>query len=123
GRPEEVRVAADRSARRAWWIWAVAVLAYVAAVFHRGSLGVAGPLALERVDVGPAALSAFTVLQVGIYASMQIPTGLLVDRFGARRILTAAVLLLGGGQVLFAVATAYPLGLLARAVLGTGDAL
>lgn len=116
-------MAADRSARRAWWIWAVAVLAYVAAVFHRGSLGVAGPLALERFDVGPAALSAFTVLQVGIYASMQIPTGLLVDRFGARRILTSAVLLLGGGQLLFAVATAYPLGLLARAVLGTGDAL
>ncbi|MBE9375878.1 MFS transporter [Saccharopolyspora sp. HNM0983] len=114
---------ADRSARRAWWIWSVAVVAYVAAVFHRGSLGVAGPLALDRFAVGPAALSAFTVLQVGIYASMQVPTGLLVDRFGARRILTLAVLLLGTGQVLFAVATSYPFGLLGRAVLGTGDAL
>ncbi|GAA2788888.1 MFS transporter [Saccharopolyspora taberi] len=116
-------MAADRPERRAWWIWSAAVLAYLAAVFHRGSLGVAGPLALERFDVGPAALSAFTVLQVGIYAGMQIPTGLLADRFGPGRVITAAVLLLGSGQLLFAVAASYPLALVARAVLGVGDAL
>ncbi|MGW0894464.1 MFS transporter [Saccharopolyspora gloriosae] len=104
-------------------IWGAAVVTYLAAVFHRGTLGVAGPLAIERFEVGPAALSAFTVLQVGIYAAMQIPTGLLVDRFGSRRILTAAVLLLGCGQLLFALATSYPMGLLARGVLGVGDAL
>lgn len=109
--------------RRAWLIWGAAVLTYLAAVFHRGTLGVAGPLAIDRFQVGPAALSAFTVLQVGIYAAMQIPTGLLVDRFGSRRVLTAAVLLLGCGQLLFALATSYPVGLLARAVLGIGDAL
>lgn len=111
------------SAGQAWLIWGVAVVTYLAAVFHRGTLGVAGPLAIERFEVGPAALSAFTVLQVGIYAAMQIPTGLLVDRFGSRRILTAAVLLLGCGQLLFALATSYPMGLLARGVLGVGDAL
>lgn len=113
---------AERPSRK-WWIWGAAVAVYLAAVFHRGSLGVAGPDALARFGVGPAALSVFTVLQVGIYAGMQVPTGLLVDRFGSRRVLTAAAILLGLGQVLFAVATSYPLGLLARAVLGVGDAL
>ncbi len=116
-------MAGDRPARSAWLVWGVAVAVYVAAVFHRGSLGVAGPQALERFGVGPAALSAFTVLQVGIYASMQIPAGLLVDRFGTRRILMLSVLLLGLGQMLFAVTTAYPLALVARAVLGLGDGL
>lgn len=114
---------AESGARQAWLIWGAAVLTYLAAVFHRGTLGVAGPLAIDRFEVGPAALSAFTVLQVGIYAAMQIPTGLLVDRFGSRRVLTAAVLLLGCGQLLFALATSYPMGLLARGVLGVGDAL
>ncbi|RCW46048.1 sugar phosphate permease [Halopolyspora algeriensis] len=113
----------ERPTRQAWLVWGCAALIYLAAVFHRGSLGVAGPQALERFAVGPAALSTFTVLQVGIYAAMQIPTGILVDRFGARRVLTAAALLLGFGQVLFAVAESYPLGLTARAVLGIGDAL
>ncbi|MER5387563.1 MFS transporter [Saccharopolyspora sp. NPDC002686] len=116
-------MAADRPESRAWWIWSAAVIAYLAAVFHRGSLGVAGTQALDRFDVGPAALSAFTVLQVGIYAGMQIPTGLLVDRFGSRRVITVAVVLLGTGQVLFAVADTYAMGLAARAVLGLGDAL
>lgn len=115
---------ADRpGSSRGWWIWASAVAVYLAAVFHRGSLGVAGPIALERFSVGPAALSTFTVLQMGIYAGMQVPTGLLVDRFGSRRVVTAAAVLLGAGQLLFAVAASYPLGLLARAVLGMGDAL
>src|SRR5919197_4599053 len=101
----------------------VAVAVYIAAVFLRTSLGVARLEAAQRFHVGPAALGTFTVLQVGLYALMQIPTGLLVDRFGPRRILTIAAVLLGLGQLLFAVAASYPLGLLARAVLGVGDAM
>jgi MFS family permease len=104
-------------------IWVTAVLVYLAAVFHRTSLGVASLQAGERFHLGPAALGTFTVLQVAVYASMQVPTGMLVDRYGARRILTGAAVLMGLGQLLFAFATSYPLGLLARAVLGVGDAM
>ncbi|GGM38443.1 MFS transporter [Longimycelium tulufanense] len=113
----------ERATRQAWLIWTTAVVIYFAAIFHRASLGVASLEAGERFGVGPAALSTFTVLQVGVYAVMQVPTGLLVDRFGPRRVLTAAAVLLGLGQALFAVADSYPLGLAARAVLGLGDAL
>ena len=109
--------------RRALFIWVTAVMVYLAAVFHRTSLGVASLEASERFHLGPAALGTFTVLQVGVYAMMQVPTGLLVDRYGARRVLTVAALLMGTGQLLFAFATSYPLGLLARAVLGVGDAM
>ncbi|AHI00557.1 MFS transporter [Kutzneria albida] len=112
-----------RATRHAWVVWATAVVVYLFAVFHRSSLGVAGLAAGERFGVGPAALSTFTVLQVAVYAAMQVPTGLLVDRFGPRRVLTVAALLMGLGQTLFAVAESYPLGLLARAVLGLGDAM
>jgi len=104
-------------------MWATAVLVYLAAVFHRTSLGVASLEASDRFGLGPAALGTFTVLQVGVYALMQVPTGMLVDRFGPRRVLVTAALLMGLGQVLFAFATSYPLGLVARAVLGVGDAM
>ena len=104
-------------------IWVTAVVVYLAAVFHRTSLGVASLEASARFHLGPAALGTFTVLQVGVYAMMQVPTGLLVDRYGARRVLTVAALLMGLGQLLFAFATSYPLGLLARGVLGVGDAM
>lgn len=104
-------------------IWVTAVLVYLAAVFHRTSLGVASLEASQRFGLGPAALGTFTVLQIGVYALMQVPTGMLVDRYGARRVLTVAAALMGLGQLLFAFATSYPLGLLARAVLGVGDAM
>jgi sugar phosphate permease len=113
----------ERTTRQAWLVWITAVLIYVAAVFHRSSIGVAGLAASERFGIGPAALSVLTVLQVLVYAVMQIPAGLLVDRFGPRRILLAATVLLGLGQVLFALATSYPLGLAARVVVGLGDAM
>ncbi|WP_037369149.1 MFS transporter [Amycolatopsis orientalis] len=114
---------AGRAPVRSWLIWLTAVTVYLLAVFHRTSFGVAGLKAAERFGVGSAALGIFTVLQVGVYAAMQIPTGVLVDRYGPRRVLTAAVLILGSGQLLLGLADTYALGLVARAVLGFGDAL
>ncbi|MFB9926197.1 nitrate/nitrite transporter [Amycolatopsis halotolerans] len=114
---------AGRAPVRSWLIWLTAVTVYLLAVFHRTSFGVAGLKAAERFGVGSAALGIFTVLQVGVYAAMQIPTGVLVDRYGPRRVLTAAVLILGSGQLLLGLADTYALGLVARGVLGLGDAL
>ncbi|WP_431879766.1 MFS transporter [Amycolatopsis sacchari] len=112
-----------KASRRSWLIWFTAALVYLLSVFHRTSFGVAGLEAADRFGVGAAALGTFTVLQVGVYAAMQIPTGVLVDRHGPRRVLVAALLFLGLGQILLAVAHSYGLGLLARGVLGFGDAL
>ncbi|GAA5115389.1 MFS transporter [Haloechinothrix salitolerans] len=106
-----------------WIVWLTGALVYILAVFHRTSFGVAGLEAAERFGVGAAALSTFTVLQIGVYASMQIPTGVLVDRYGPRRILITALVLLAAGQLLLALAETYWLGLAARGVLGLGDAL
>ncbi|HEX3781594.1 MAG TPA: MFS transporter [Pseudonocardiaceae bacterium] len=114
---------ATRQTRQAWLAWTIAIVVYVTSVFHRSVLGVAGLEAAHRFGVGPAALSTFTVLQVAVYAGMQIPTGLLVDRFGPRMTLTCAALLLGIGETAFGLAHSYPLALLARAVLGVGDAM
>jgi len=103
--------------------WAIAVGVYLVAVFHRTSLGVAGLQAADRFGISPSQLSIFILLQLGIYAGMQIPTGVLVDRYGPRRLLVVAAGTMGLAQVLFALAHSYPLALLARAVLGLGDAL
>ena len=105
------------------WRWAIAVGVYLVAVFHRTSLGVAGLQATSRFGISPSQLSIFILLQLGIYAGMQIPTGILVDRYGPRRLLVVAACTMGVAQVLFAAADSYPLALLARAVLGLGDAL
>ncbi|MGP7997725.1 MAG: MFS transporter [Streptosporangiaceae bacterium] len=103
--------------------WAVAVTVYITAVFNRTSLGVAGLQAARRFAITPAQLSVFVLVQLGVYAAMQVPTGLLVDRYGPRRLLVTAAGTMAVAQVGFAATHSYPAALLARGVLGCGDAL
>src|SRR4029453_772208 len=79
----------DIGKRRAWVIWLVALSVYVLAVFHRSSLGVAGLLATERFDISATQLAMFTVLQLLVYAGMQVPVGVALDRYGSRKLLLA----------------------------------
>lgn len=109
--------------RRVWLVWSVALLAYVVGVMHRTSFGVAGLDAAARFDAAPAALSGFVVLQLLVYASLQVPVGLLLDRFGARVMVVAGALTMAAGQLVLAVATSLPLAIAARVLVGAGDAL
>jgi nitrate/nitrite transporter NarK len=113
----------DRVSRRALLVWSVGVIAYATAVFDRTSLGVVGLQAAQRFGIGPAALAALGVLQLFVYAAMQIPVGMMLDRVGPRRMLLAGGTALAVAQVLFALAGSLPLALLARVLLGAGDAL
>ena len=103
--------------------WAIAVAVYIAAVFNRTSLGVAGLEAASRFRITPAQLSVFVLAQLGVYAVMQVPAGLLVDRYGPRRLLITAACTMALAQLAFAFVHSYPAALLARALLGCGDAL
>ena len=109
--------------RRAWAVYAAAVSVYVLAVFHRTSLGVAGLLAADRFDIAATQLSIFTMVQLFVYAAMQIPVGALLDRFGARRLLIAGVTTMTLAQFGFAFATSFNAGILARVLVGVGDAM
>ncbi|WP_290514030.1 nitrate/nitrite transporter [Aeromicrobium sp.] len=114
---------ADVRERGAYGIWIVGLLVYMLAVFHRSSLAVAGLTATERFDISAAQLATFTMLQLLVYAGMQIPVGLMVDRFGPRRVLITGAITLTLAQAGFAFADSYPLALLARLFVGVGDAM
>jgi MFS family permease len=109
--------------RRAWAVWAAAVAVYVFTVLHRSSMSVAGLQAAERFDISASALASFTVVQLMVYAAMQVPVGILLDRYGSKRLLISASLLLFAAQTAFSLVDSYPSALAARALLGTGDAL
>ena len=113
----------DIGRRRAWAIWGVALSVYVLAVFHRSSLGVAGLLAADRYDINATSLATFTVLQLVVYAGMQVPVGVLLDRFGSRAMLLCGLVLMTAAQLAFAFSTSFGAAVAARAVLGAGDAM
>ena len=104
-------------------MWGLGVLAYVVAVFHRASLGVSGLDAQQRFGTTAAVLSLFGVVQLGVYALLQVPVGVLLDRIGSRRMIAAGALLMAAGQLLLAHAGSVPAGLAARVLVGAGDAM
>jgi sugar phosphate permease len=114
---------ADVRHQGAYGIWFVALLVYLLAVFHRSSLAVAGLAAADRFHISAAQLSIFTMLQLLVYAAMQIPVGLMVDRFGPRRVLLTGALTLTLAQAGFAFADTYALAIVARLFVGVGDAM
>ena len=109
--------------RRAWMVWSSAISVYVLAVFHRTSLGVAGLVAAERFHISSTQLATFTMVQLFVYAAMQIPVGAMLDRVGAKKLLVTGVLLMTGGQFAFAFAGTFGAGVAARVFVGMGDAM
>ena len=109
--------------RRAWMVWSAAISVYILAVFHRTSLGVAGLIAAERFHISSAQLATFTMVQLFVYAAMQIPVGAILDRIGAKKLLVTGVLLMTGGQFAFAFASTFGAGVAARVFVGMGDAM
>ncbi len=75
----------ERPGWRTWTLWGVGVLAYVVSIVNRTSLSAVGVDAATRFHADASALSLFAVIQLFVYGAMQIPVGLLLDRFGARR--------------------------------------
>ncbi|TFV82851.1 MFS transporter [Blastococcus sp. CT_GayMR16] len=114
---------AARPSRRAYVVWLVALTAYVVAVFDRASLGVAAVDAQERFSAGASAVSLFLVLQLAVYAALQVPVGVALDRFGSRRMILAGAVTMAAGQLVLALATDVPTAIAARVLVGAGDAM
>ncbi|MDH2398409.1 MFS transporter [Bradyrhizobium sp. SSUT18] len=70
--------------------------------------------------LGTAALGLLTSLYFLVFAAAQIPVGILLDRFGPRRVHSALLLVAAAGAGLFAVSTGLVSLLLARAMIGFG---
>ncbi|MFJ7751186.1 nitrate/nitrite transporter [Arthrobacter sp. NPDC097144] len=111
------------TSKRAWIVWGVSVLAYLVAVTQRTTFGVAGLEATARFDATASILSVFTVVQLLVYAGLQIPVGVLVDRFGPRLLIAAGAALMVAGQLQLATADTVGGGILGRSLVGAGDAL
>lgn len=111
------------NSRRSWLIWGVAVFAYIVAVMQRTSLGVSGIEAAHRFDVSASVLSSLAVVQLMVYAALQIPTGVLLDRVGPKVLIAAGAVLMLAGQLTLAIAPSIGVAILGRILVGAGDAL
>ena len=111
------------NSRRSWLVVSVATIAYLIGVMQRTSLGIAGVDATERFHVQAAALSTLAVVQIIVYAALQIPVGVVLDRVGPRKLILTGAALMIAGQLVLAFAPSLAVALIGRILLGAGDAM
>jgi sugar phosphate permease len=107
---------------RAWTIWIVGVAGYVVAVLNRTSLATVGVDAAARFHADASTLALFAVLQLAVYGFTQLPIGILLDRLGARPIITIGMIVMACGQLVMALSPSVGIAIAARMLIGAGDA-
>jgi MFS family permease len=94
---------------------------YVAYLFRSINAVMALPLAKE-LGLGAGDLGLLTSVYFLTFAAAQIPIGILLDRYGPRRIQSALMVVTALGSALFAVSGNFSMLLLGRALIGLGVA-
>ena len=105
-----------------WAAWIAAALFFFYGFLLRVSPSVMVGELMRDFAVGAAILGNLSAVYFYLYASLQVPVGLLYDRFGTRRLLTVATLFCAGGAALFAAAPTLEIAYLGRALIGAGAA-
>lgn len=84
-------------------------------------MGVATLIASERFDTNAQELATLAVFQLVVYAGMQIPVGILLDRFGAKKLLIVGALVMATGSFTVALAPNLGVAVFGRMLVGMGD--
>ena len=102
-------------ATAAWTVWGLGAALYLIGFYQRVAPAVmAEELAIDFA-LGAASLGNLSAFYFYSYVAMQIPTGILADRWGPRRLLAAGGLIAGAGTLVFALAPTLALAPLALA--------
>ncbi len=102
----------------AWLVWALGAALYFIAFYQR-----VAPAVLTRelsldFSLSAAALGNLSAFYFYSYVAVQIPTGLLADRWGPRRVLAVGALLTAAGTLLFALAPGVAMANAGRLAIG-----
>jgi sugar phosphate permease len=111
------------NSRRSWLVYGIGLFAYIVAVTQRSSLGVAAVEATDRFGIAATALSSLAVVQLLVYAVLQIPVGVMLDRAGPKTLIAVGATLMAAGQLTLALSETLGVAAIARMLVGAGDAM
>jgi MFS family permease len=94
---------------------------YIAYLFRTINAVMAAPLAAE-LGLGADDLGLLTSVYFLTFAAAQIPIGIILDRYGPRRVQSALLMIAAVGSTLFAMSDHFLMLLVGRALIGLGVA-
>lgn len=106
--------------RLRWSAFVIVVLAYMLSFFHRfAPAAISGDLQ-QSFHASGAELGGLAATYFYVYMVMQIPTGILADTLGPRRVVAAGGLIAGAGSVMFGIADTLTAASVGRLLVGLG---
>lgn len=94
---------------------------YLAYLFRTINTLIAGPLGSD-LGLGAADIGLLTSIYFLVVMAGQIPIGMLLDRYGPRRVQSLLLAVAAAGAALFGLSTGFVALLIARAMIGLGSA-
>ncbi len=93
---------------------------YLMSYLLRAVNAVVAPELVKDAGLSPAQLGLLTAAYLGAFALFQLPLGVLLDRFGPRKVQTGLLTVAAAGCFAFALAPGFGSMFAARAVIGLG---
>ncbi|MBM3519087.1 MAG: MFS transporter [Alphaproteobacteria bacterium] len=109
-----------RAAYLPWVMFALATSLYTYAFLQRVAPNVVVDQLMRDFGVTAALLGNLSAFYFYSYAGLQIPLGIVLDRFGARAVLAGAAILCAAGSFLFAWADNLAIAALGQLLIGAG---
>ncbi|MGV3487183.1 MAG: MFS transporter [Tuberibacillus sp.] len=111
-----------QSSKYRWVVFASVLLAYLLIVSQRTAPGLISDQLMKEFHISAAVIGLLASIQFFAYAGLQIPIGILSDRFGPNIFLIAGTLINGLGTFIYSIAPNEFVLLFARLLVGMGDA-
>ncbi|MEW5904316.1 MAG: MFS transporter [Pseudomonadota bacterium] len=106
--------------RLRWTAFVIVGLAYVLSFFHRFAPAAIAPDLQQAFDASAVQLGGLAATYFYVYTLMQIPTGILADTLGPRRVVAIGGVIAGLGSILFGMADSLLLASIGRLLVGLG---
>lgn len=106
-----------------WRIWSLLTFSFVLSLFHRGAMGVISSFLVTDLNATATQISNIASVTFYSYALMQIPAGLLLDRYGYQIISALGILITGIGSILLGLTPYLTLAFWGRFFVGLGTSV
>ena len=107
---------------RSWLVWGIAALFYLTGFYQRVSPAVMTTELMRDFGLGAKSLGSLSAFYFYFYVAMQVPVGVLIDSWGARKLLFWGALSAAGGTFLFGATSNFVLACAGRAIVGGATA-
>lgn len=108
--------------RYRWLVFFAVLFTYLLITTQRTAPGLITDQIMQEFSVNATTIGILMGMQYFVYTSLQIPMGMMADRFGPHVFLILGTALTGIGTVLYSMGTHEVLLFLARIMIGIGDA-